>query len=130
MIQSPFNRSSARYRATAETTISPARTQPGETRRRLDRRIEQAEPPRQVLLDRKLLLQLRLQLELGGVVALLAFAGRDEWPERAALVPVDPVDRVVAAVEAERGREELRAEPARDELRPDQVHGRDEVLEV
>src|SRR5947209_3505918 len=54
-------------------------------------RVEDAEPAAQVLLDRELLLELRLQLELLGVVALLVVARWDEGPERAALVPVDPV---------------------------------------
>ena len=74
-----------------------------------DRRVEEREPARQVRLDRQLLFELRLQLELGRVVALLV-AERDERPERAALEAVDPVDGVLAAVELERRGEELRAE--------------------
>ena len=85
-------------------------------RPRSDRRVEQRQPARQILLDRKLLLELRLQLELGRVVALLALAGRDERPEGAALEAVDPVDGVLAALEAERRREELRAEALRGQL--------------
>ena len=52
---------------------------------------------RQVGLDGQLLLELRLQLELARVVALLLLAGRDERPERAGLEAVDPVDRMAAA---------------------------------
>ena len=89
---------------------------------RSDRRVEEAEPAGQVLLDRELVLELRLQLELGGVVAVLALAGRDEGPEGAALEAVDQVDGVLAAVEAERRREQLRAEALRGQLGRDRVH--------
>src|SRR5947208_11170459 len=74
-----------------------------EERSGLERRVEDAEPAGQVLLDRQLLLQLRLQLELLRVVSLLVVAGRDERPECAALVPVDPVHGMLAAVELEDG---------------------------
>src|SRR5581483_5284773 len=43
---------------------------------------------------------------------------------------VDPVHRVLPALELERGREELPAEPLRLELGRDGVHARDLVLEV
>src|SRR3954452_5001581 len=92
--------------------------------------VEQSEPARQVLLDRQLLLELRLQLQLRRVVALLPLAARDARPPRAALVAVDPVRRVAAAPEREDGREQLRPEAARLQLRPDQVRRRHEVLEV
>src|SRR5438874_13774108 len=82
----------------------------------LERRVEEAEPPGEVGLDGQLALELRLQLELLGVDPLLVPSCRDEGPERAALVALDPVDRVLATVEAERRGEELRAEAARLEL--------------
>src|SRR5205085_204746 len=84
------------------------------------------------LLDRQLALDLRLELELLGVVTLLAVARRDERPEAAGLVAVDPVDGLLlaAAVEAEDGREELAAEAASLELRRGGVHRGDHVLEV
>src|SRR5216684_7288604 len=77
---------------------------------RLQRRVEDPEPAGQVLLDRQLLLQFGLQLELLRVVSLLVFARRYEGPERAPLVPVDPVDRMLAAVELEDRGEKLRPE--------------------
>src|SRR5438046_882091 len=80
--------------------------------RGLDGRVEEPEPGRQVLLDRELFVELRLQLELLGVVALLVLAARHERPERAALVAVDEVDRLLAAVEAERRGEQPVAEAA------------------
>src|SRR5215217_111314 len=76
-----------------------------------ERRAVQPEPARKVPLHRQLTLELRLQLELLGVVAL-ALARRDKRPERALLVAVDPVDRILCAVELERGREQLRPEAA------------------
>src|SRR5581483_9670475 len=84
----------------------------------------------EVGLDRELGLELRLQLELRGVVALVLRAARDERPERSRLEAVDPVHRVLPALELERGREELPAEPLRLELGRDGVHARDLVLEV
>src|SRR5919201_6391361 len=78
----------------------------------LNRGVEQPEPAGEIRLDRQLALQLRLQLQLLGVVALLVLARRDERPERAALVAVDPVDGVLPTLEAERGREQLRPEAA------------------
>src|SRR5688572_23843228 len=93
-------------------------------------RVEETEPARQVRLDRELLLELRLQPQLRGVVALLALAGRHERPERAALEPVDQVRRVLAALEGEERREQLLAEAPVRELSGDEVHGRDQVLEV
>src|SRR5437763_1498435 len=55
----------------------------------------------QSLLDRELVLELRLQLELFGVVTIL-LALRDERPEGAALEAVDPVDvRPVAELRLE-----------------------------
>src|SRR4029450_12398512 len=79
----------------------------------LQRGVEQAEPAREVLLDRQLVLELRLQLELLGVVPFL-LSLRDERPEGAALEAVDPVDvRPVAELrlELEGRREQLTAEP-------------------
>jgi hypothetical protein len=61
------------------------------------------------------LLELRLQLELLGVVALLAVNFRHERPERAALEAVDPVDTAAVealALEGEHGGEQLPAEAA------------------
>ena len=72
----------------------------------LDGRVEDAEPAGKVLLDRELGLELGLQLELLGVVALL-LALRHERPERAALEAVDPVDRLLCAVELEGRGEQL-----------------------
>src|SRR5688572_15715737 len=95
-----------------------------------DRSIEERQPAREVLLDRQLLFELRLQLELRGVVALLVLPRGDERPERAALVAVDEVDGMLAALEAKDRREQLRPEAARLELGADEVDGRDEVLEV
>ena len=51
-----------------------------------DRRVEEREPACQIGLERQLLFELRLQLELGRVVALLV-AERDERPERPRLKP-------------------------------------------
>src|SRR5579884_1259631 len=97
---------------------------------RLDRRVEDAEPACEIGLDRQFAVELRLELELLRVVALLVLAGRDERPERAALAAVDPVDRVLAAGEAEDGGEELLAESLGRQLRADCVDGRYLVLEV
>src|SRR5262249_51553607 len=80
--------------------------------RRSDRCVEQRQPPRQILFDRELLFQLRLELELARVVALLVLE-RHEGPERPELEPVDPVHRLLAVFEAERGGEESVAEPLR-----------------
>src|SRR4051812_9962493 len=96
----------------------------------LDRRVEDAEPAGQVLLHRQLWLELRLQLQLLGVVPLLALAGRDERPEGAALVAVDPVHRVLAAVELEDRGEELRAEALFLQALSDRVHRRDLIFEL
>src|SRR6185312_7422352 len=89
----------------------------------LERRIEDPEPAGQIRFDRQLLLQLGLELQLLGVVALLALAGGNEGPEGTALVAVDPVHRLLAALELENGREELAAEarflqPLRDRVNP------------
>src|SRR5206468_9150732 len=89
-----------------------------------------AEPAAQVLLDRELRLQLRLELELLGVVPFLAFAHRDEGPKRAALVAVDPVDRVPAALELEHRGEQLRAEALLLETLRDRVNRGHLVLEL
>src|SRR5205809_201598 len=78
--------------------------------RYLERRVEDAEPAGQILLDRQLRLELRLQLQLLGVVALLVLPGRNEGPEGAALVAVDPVDGMLPALELEDRGQELRAE--------------------
>jgi hypothetical protein len=83
---------------------------------RLDRRVEEREPLAEVGLDRELRLELGLQLQLSCVVAFLLRAGGDERPPRSRLEAVDPVDRVLAAVEAERRGEELAAEAARLQL--------------
>src|ERR687897_775333 len=93
-------------------------------------RPEESEPAREVGLDRQLLLELRLQLELLGVVTFLALPGRNERPERAALVPVDPEHRQLAAGEPERRREQLLAKASCSQLRGDQMNRRHEVLEV
>src|SRR3954453_176762 len=76
----------------------------------LERRIKDPEPAGQIRLDRQLLLQLGLELELLGVVALLALAGGNEGPERTPLVAVDPVHGRLAALELEHRREELASE--------------------
>src|SRR5262249_6944526 len=96
---------------------------------RSDRGVEQRQPRGQILLDRKLLFQLGLQLQLARVVALL-LAGGDERPEGALLEAVDPVHRVLVALEPERRREELPAEALRRQLGGDGIDGRDYVLEV
>src|SRR2546430_457020 len=114
----------------SRTRSSPPGTRTVFTAGRLDRGVEQAEPARQVLLDRQLRLELRLQLELRRVVAVLAVVERDERPPRAALEAVDPVDGVRAALEPERGGKELRAEALLGQPLRDRVHGGDEVLEV
>src|SRR5438128_9270658 len=93
-------------------------------------RVEQPEPAAQVLLDRQLVLQLRLQLQLLGVVAALVLAGRHERPERAALVAVDQVDGELSAFEAEDGGEQLLAETLLLESLRDRVHRGHLVLEV
>src|SRR2546421_10251115 len=104
----------------AESPSSPPRSRPRAPRRarrndarRSDRGAEEPEPAGEVLLDRQLALELRLQLQLLGVVALLVFAGGDERPERAALVAVDPVHGMLPALEAKDGREELGPEALR-----------------
>src|SRR6266545_366487 len=96
---------------------------------RLQRGVEDGEPARQILLDRKLGLQLRLQLELFGVVAFL-LPGRHEGPKGAPLVAVDPVDGMLPALEAEHGGEKLRPEPLLLEPGRNPVDGCDLVLEV
>src|SRR5438067_2118242 len=96
----------------------------------LDGGVEDAEPAGQVLFDRELRLELRLELELLRVIPLLALAGGDEGPEGPALVAVDPVDRVLAALEAKDRRQELRAEPLLLEALGHGVHGGDLVLEL
>src|SRR4051812_11335611 len=90
--------------------------------------VEDREPAGDVGLDRQLLLQLCLQLQLPGIVALLVLAARDERPERRPLVAVDQVHGILVALELEDGREQPVAEAARLQLRADQVDGRDEVL--
>ena len=96
-----------------------------------DRRVVEAEPARQVLLDRELALELRLELELAGVVALV-LTGRNEGVERATLVGIEHVHGalVAAGLEAEDGSQELGAEPAGDQVRGDEVDGRHQVLDV
>src|SRR5439155_10870184 len=98
----------------------------------LDRGAEEPEPARQVLLDWQLVLQLRLELELLGVVALLLLARRYERPERAGLVAVYPVDGLVRvlALEAEHRRQQLAAEPAGLQLGGGGVHRGHDVLEI
>src|SRR5205085_11558576 len=105
----------ARGHAAASASWPPARSRAA-TRRSsssLEGSVEEAEPAGEILLDRQLVLELRLQLELRRVVALLVAAGRDERPEGPALVAVDPVDRVLATVEPEGGGQELRSEATR-----------------
>ena len=80
------------------TRLEPLDYWDGEEPPGLDREAVEGEPHRDVRLDGQLLLQLRLQLELLGVVAL-ALPGRHERPERAALVAVDEVDGMLPAVE-------------------------------
>src|SRR4051794_13962610 len=96
--------------------------------------VEQAEPLAEVGLDGKLLLELRLELELLGVVALLLLARRDERPPRAGLEAVDPVDGMAvaegAAVELERRGEELTAEAVLFELGGERVDAGDLVVEL
>ena len=53
-----------------------------------------------------------------------------ERPKRAALEAVDPVHRMLTAVELEDGGEELLAEPLRGELRRECVRCPDEILEL
>src|SRR4051812_8901064 len=96
----------------------------------LDRRVEDAEPAREILLDGQLAGELRLQLELFGVVALLAVAERDERPERGALVAVQPIHGVLPAVETEDGGEQLLPEAARLQLRAVRMHPGDLILEI
>src|SRR5690349_18686617 len=95
----------------------------------LERCVEDAEPAAQILLDRQLRLELRLELELLGVVALLPRPGRHEGPEGTPLVAVDPVDGVLAALELEDRCEQLRAEPLLLQPLGDGVNGRDLILE-
>src|SRR5436309_386662 len=75
---------------------------------------EQGEPLAEVGLDRELLFELRLQLELLRVVPLMLLAGRDERPPRPRLEAVDPVDGMAgaerASFELERRGEQLPAE--------------------
>src|SRR5262245_28419729 len=78
--------------------------------RALQGRVEDGEPARQILFDRKLSLELRLQLELLRVVALLPFAFRHERPEGTALEAVDPEDPSAVeapALEGEHRRQQL-----------------------
>src|SRR5437763_17173705 len=96
----------------------------------LNRGVEESEPLGQVGLDRQLGLELRLQLQLARVVAPLPLAGRDERPESACLEAVDPVDPMLAALEAERGGEQLPAEAAVGELLPHRVDGSHLILEL
>src|SRR5207245_10344604 len=96
-----------------------------------DRRFVEGEPLGEVRLDRQLLLELGLQLELLRVVALLAVACRDERPELRVLETVDPVDRLLfLSLEAEGRGEQLGAEARTGELRCDEVRRGDLVLEV
>src|SRR6478609_11550934 len=76
----------------------------------LERRIEDAEPAGQIRFDRQLLLQLGLELQFLGVVALLAVADGNEGPEGTPLVAVDPVHGLLAALELEHRREKLASE--------------------
>src|SRR5205085_9114711 len=94
----------------------------------LERRVEEAEPPAELGLDRQLAVELRLQLELLRVVALLVLAGRHERPERAALVPADEVDGTHAADELEQPGEQLLAEDLLLEALGNRVDGGDPVL--
>src|SRR5439155_24250324 len=95
-----------------------------------DRRVEEAEPAAQVGLDRQLAVQLRLQLQLLGVVPFLVLAGRDEGPEGAALVAVHEVHGVLSSVELEDRRQELLAEALLLQPLGDRVGGRHLVLEI
>src|SRR5205807_5029748 len=79
-----------------------------------------------------LVLELRLQLQLLGVVPLL-LAGRDERPEGTTLVAVDPIDGLAIAelgLELEGRRQELLAEARFLQALRDRVDGRYLVLEV
>src|SRR4051794_2060511 len=87
----------------------------------LERCIEEPEPAGQIRLDRQLLLELGLELQLLSVVTLLALAGRNEGPEGTPLVAVDPVHGLLAALELEHRSEELASEtcllePLRDRV--------------
>src|SRR5438128_2295770 len=99
-------------------------------RQALERRVEDAEPAGQVLLHRQLFLQLGLQLQLLRVVPLLVLPSRDEGPERPPLVAVDPVHRVLAAIELEHCGKELRAESLLLQTLGDRVDRRHLILEL
>src|SRR4051812_45768358 len=96
----------------------------------LERRIEDPEPAGQIRLDRQLLLELGLELQLLGVVSLLALAGRNEGPEGTPLVAVDPVHGLLAALELEHRSEELASETRLLEPLRDRVDRGDLVLQV
>src|SRR5580765_2700668 len=96
----------------------------------LERRIEDPEPAGQIRFNRQLFLQLGLELQLLGVVALLALTGRNEGPEGPPLVAVDPVDGLLAAFELEHGREELAAEARFLEALRDRVNPGYLVFEI
>src|SRR5882672_11550074 len=107
--------------------MRPSRPRRARPPRASDRCVEEREPSRQVLLDRQLVLELCLQLELLRVVAF-RLARRDERPPGAALEAVDEVDGMLVAVEAEDGGEQLRAESFRGQLGRERVRARDEIL--
>src|ERR1044072_7696769 len=73
---------------------APPRRSPGW----LDRGAPEGEPALELGLHRELVADLRLQAKLALVVALLAASCGHEGVERAALVVVDPVDRLAALV--------------------------------
>src|SRR3954451_7034756 len=96
----------------------------------LERRIEDPEPAGQIRLDRQLLLELGLELQLLSVVTLLALAGRNEGPEGTPLVAVDPVHGLLAALEFEHRSEELASEPRLLEPLRDRVDRGDLVFQI
>src|SRR5206468_5118523 len=124
-LQPWLNEARAKSRSAPRAGVRP--TAPS---RQSNGRVVQGEPPRQVGLDRKLLLELRLELELFRVVTLLTVAHRDERPERRRLEAVDEVDGVLASGETERRGEQLLPEARIRQLRRDQVRRIDEILEV
>ena len=99
---------------------------------RLDRDVPEREPALELRLDGQVGADLGLQAQLALGVALLLAARRDERVERAALVVVDPVDRLGLLV-AERehgGQQRGRRSRRACELGGDRVDADHEVLEV
>src|SRR5918912_122489 len=96
---------------------------------RLDRDPPQGEPALELRLDRELAADLGLQAQLALAVALLGAGRRHEGVEGAALVVVDPVDRLAGLVaEREHRAQDALAVAAGLERRRDRVQADDEVL--